>query len=193
MLQVSRNKELKIPKQIKIIERNVNSVEDTIATKQGVATALDKHLNLEELRLKVEKEDRELDVISKLPSNANDLVVITMMKKLTAYVILVTENSPKRYRGVFVNRMQNYCLDALEFLLKANFIRLDSLSNKERREEYQTEAVIQLKLLGYMAMVSESVGCILPRQYKQISMQLAEVINLIVAWRKSDQERWNKH
>lgn len=193
MLQVSRNKELKIPKQIKIIERNANSVEDTAATKQGVATALDKHLNLEELRLKVEKEDRELDVISKLPSNANDLVVITMMKKLTAYVILVTENSPKRYRGVFVNRMQNYCLDALEFLLKANFIRLDTLPHKERREEYQTEAVIQLKLLGYMAMVSESVGCILPRQYKQISMQLAEVINLIVAWRKSDQVRWKKN
>lgn len=193
MIQVSRNKQLKIPKNIVIVTKNVNSVEDTVATKQGVATALDKHLNSEELRLKVEKEDRELGVISKLPSNAHDLIVITMMKKLTAYVILVTENSPKRYRGVFVNRMQNYCLDALEFLLKANFIRIDSPSNKEHRENCQTEAVIQLKLLGYMAMVAESVGCILPRQYKQISIQLAEVINLIVAWRKSDQTRWKKN
>ncbi len=193
MVQVSRNHQLRIPKNIVIVERNVNSVEDEVSTKQGVATALDKHLNLEELKIKMEKEERELETVSKLPSNANDLVVITMMKKLTAYVILVTENSPKKYRGVFVNRMQNYCLDALESLLKANFIRLDSPSNKEHRENNQTEAIIQLKLLGYIAMVAESVGCILPRHYKQISIQLAEVINLIIAWRKSDQARWKRN
>ena len=42
-------------------------------------------------------------------------------------------------------------------------------------------------------MVAENSGCTLNRQYKQISMQLAEAINLIVAWKKSDDERWRKH
>ena len=43
-----------------------------------------------------------------------------------------------------------------------------------------------------IAMVAESSGCILTKQYKQISMQLAEAINLIVAWKKSDDERCRK-
>jgi len=100
--------------------------------------------------------------------------------------------SPKRFRGVFVNRMQNYCLDTIEYLLEANFLRMDCATNKVKREHYQKEAIVKLKLLGYIAMVAESSGCILKKQYKQISMQLAEDINLIVAWKKSDDERWKK-
>ncbi|MBP3461571.1 MAG: four helix bundle protein [Bacilli bacterium] len=193
MLQVSRDSSLKIPKQIEVYEKSSNSVDDTVAVKKAIATANDKKLNTKELKEKVELEDKELEAISKIPSNSNDLIVITVVKKLGAYVIAVTEKSPKKFRGVFINRMQNYCLDTLEFLLEANFIRMDSLTNKTKREELQKEAIVKLKLLGYVAMVAENSGCILNRQYKQISMQLAEAINLIVAWKKSDDERWRKH
>ena len=86
--------------------------------------------------------------------------------------------------------MQNFCLDALEDLLKANYIRMDCLENKTKRENLQKEAIVKLKLLGYVAMLAENSGCILKKQYKQISLQLAEAINLIVAWKKSDDERW---
>lgn len=41
-------------------------------------------------------------------------MVITVVKKLGAYIIAVTEKSPKKFRGVFVVRMQNYCLDTLK-------------------------------------------------------------------------------
>lgn len=193
MLQVNRDSSLKIPKQIEVYEKGSNSVDDTVAVKKAIATANDKKLNTKELKEKVEIEDEELEVISRIPSNSNDLIVITVVKKLGAYVIAVTEKSPKKFRGVFVNRMQNYCLDTLEFLLEANFIRMDSQTNKTKREKLQKEAIVKLKLLGYVAMVAENSGCILNRQYKQISMQLAEAINLIVAWKKSDDERWRKH
>lgn len=193
MLQVSRHSSLKIPKQIEVYEKSSNSVDDTVAVKKAIATANDEKLNTKKLKEKVELEDKELEAISKIPSNSNDLIVITVVKKLGAYVIAVTEKSPKKFRGVFINRMQNYCLDTLEFLLEANFIRMDSQTNKTKREELQKEAIVKLKLLGYVAMVAENSGCILNRQYKQISMQLAEAINLIVAWKKSDDERWRKH
>lgn len=88
--------------------------------------------------------------------------------------------------------MQNYCLDTLEYLLKAGFIRIDSLANKEKRAHYQKEAIIKLKLLGYISMVAENSGCILKKKYKQIFLQLTEAINLIIAWKKSDDERWKK-
>ncbi len=193
MLQVSRNSNLKIPKQIEIHEKNPNSIDDTIAIKKAIATANNEKVNSKVLKEDVEAEDKELNIISKIPSNSNDLIVITVVKKLGAYIIAVTEKSPKKFRGVFVNRMQNYCLDTLEFLLEANFIRMDSQINKTKREELQKEAIVKLKLLGYVAMIAENSGCILRKQYKQISMQLAEAINLIVAWKKSDDERWRKH
>ena len=119
-------------------------------------------------------------------------MVITVVKKLTAYTVAVTEKSPKKFRGVFVNRMQNYCLDTLECLLEANFIRMDAPEKKTKREELQKKAIVKLKVLGYVSMVAESSGCILNKQYKQISIQLAEAVNLIVAWKKSDDERWRK-
>lgn len=88
--------------------------------------------------------------------------------------------------------MQNYCLDTLECLLEANFIRMDAVEKKTKREELQKEAIVKLKLLGYVSMVAENSGCILNKQYKQISIQLSEAINLTVAWKKSDDERWKK-
>ena len=78
------------------------------------------------MKEKIELDDKDLKVIEKVPFNSNDLIVITVAKKLCAYVIAVTEKSPKKFRGVFVNRMQNYCLDTIEYLLEANFIRMDS-------------------------------------------------------------------
>ena len=191
MLQVSRDSNLKIPKKLENVEKNVNSVDDKVAVKQAIALAEDKKIDTEKTKQIVE-EDRELKQISKIPHNANDLMVITVVKKLGAYTVAVTEKSPKKYRGVFVNRMQNYCIDALEYLLEANFIRMDSQTNKTMREEFQKKAIIKMKLLGYISMLAENSNCILKRQYKQISLQLSEAINLIVAWKKSDDERWKK-
>ena len=191
MLQVSRDSNLKIPKKIENVSNNVNTIEDKVAVKQAFATAESEKFNKESITEMVEQ-DKELEQANKIPYNANDLVVITAVKKLGAYTVAVTEKSPKKFRGVFVNRMQNYCLDTLECLLEANFIRMDAIENKTKREELQKEAIVKLKLLGYVSMVAENSGCILKKQYKQISLQLSEAINLIVAWKKSDDERWKK-
>lgn len=191
MLQVSRDSNLKIPKKIENVSNNVNTLEDKVAVKQAFATAENERFNKESITEMVEQ-DKELEQANKIPYNANDLVVITAVKKLGAYTVAVTEKSPKKFRGVFVNRMQNYCLDTLECLLEANFIRMDAIENKTKREELQKEAIVKLKLLGYVSMVAENSGCILKKQYKQISLQLSEAINLIVAWKKSDDERWKK-
>lgn len=188
MLQVSRSGSLKIPKEIEIVEKKINSNKDILEVKKAYFTALNRKFNEEK---EIKKLDNELDIIFKIPTNSNDLIVITVVKKLGAYITTVTQKSPKKFRSVFVNRMQNYCLDTLEYLLKANFIRLDSKENKQKREEYQNEAIIKLKLLGYISMVASISGCILKRQYKQISIQITEAINLVIAWKKSDDSRYN--
>lgn len=191
MLQVSRDSNLKILKKLENFNGTENSVEDIVVVKQAIATAENKRFNKKQIIESVEK-DNELEQVNKLPFNANDLMVITVVKKLAAYTIAVTEKSPKKFRGVFVNRMQNYCLDTLECLLEANFTRMDAIEKKIKRAELQKEAIVKLKLLGYVSMVAENSGCILKKQYKQISIQLSEAINLTVAWKKSDDERWKK-
>ena len=191
MLEVSRANNLRIPKTIKNVGIEINSVEDKVAVKQAIATANNEKYNKEKIKEEVEK-DKELEQVSKIPYNSNDLMVITVVKKLGAYIIAITEKSPAKFRGVFVNRMQNICLETLELLLRANFVRLESEEKKKEREEYQKEAIIKLKMLGYISMIAENSKCILSRQYKQISLQIGEAVNLIAAWKKSDDDRWRK-
>lgn len=191
MLQVSRDNNLKIPKEIENTCVVLNNSEDKLKVKEALATANDLKFNYTEVKNEV-LNDKELDMVNKIPINSNDLIVITTLKKLIAYIIAITEKSPAKFRGVFVNRMQNLSLDALENLLNANFIRLDSVENKKQREEFQKQAIIKLKMLGYISLVAKESNCILMRQYKQIALQIGETINLISSWKKSDDSRFKK-
>ena len=47
-------------------------------------------------------------------NNQSDLIVITKAKELCAYVMTVTQKSPKHFRFTFVTRMQNLSLDVVE-------------------------------------------------------------------------------
>lgn len=190
MLQVNRTNNLKIPKDITNIYPEINTIDDKVNVKQAIATANDEKFDKQKVRKNTES-DLELEIIEKIPFNSNDLIVITVVKKLGAYIIDVTEKSSAKYRGVFVNRMQNLALEVLELLLQANFIRIDSKNNKRKREEYQKDAIVKLKMLGYISMVAENSNCILKKQFKQISIQIGEAINLIASWKKSDDSRWN--
>ena len=190
MLQVNRTNNLKIPKDITNIYPEINTIDDKVNVKQAIATANNEKFDKQKVRKNTES-DLELEIIEKIPFNSNDLIVITVVKKLGAYIIAVTEKSSAKYRGVFVNRMQNLVLEVLELLLQANFIRIDSKNNKRKREEYQKDAIVKLKMLGYISMVAENSNCILKKQFKQISIQIGEAINLIASWKKSDDSRWN--
>jgi hypothetical protein len=49
-----------------------------------------------------------------------------------------------------------------------------------------------LKLLGYMSEVAMKHGCILEKQYEQITKQIYDVQNLLGAWMNSDKKRFIK-
>ena len=187
---MNRTNNLKIPKDITNIYPEINTIDDKVNVKQAIATANNEKFDKQKVRKNTES-DLELEIIEKIPFNSNDLIVITVVKKLGAYIIAVTEKSSAKYRCVFVNRMQNLALEVLELLLQANFIRIDSENNKRKREEYQKDAIVKLKMLGYISMVAENSNCILKKQFKQISIQIGEAINLIALWKKSDDSRWN--
>ena len=117
--------------------------------------------------------------------DSSELLVITRTKRLTAYIMTVTAKSPQRFRFTFVNRMHNYCLDIIENMFMANSLRKDDVKNKFKRKEYQHNAYVKLKLLGYIAFLAYENACILKKQYEEMSLQLSDCVNLLVAWTKA--------
>ena len=121
----------------------------------------------------------------------SELTVITKAKDLCSYIMTVTQKSPKHFRYTFVSRMQNLALSIIENLFRANDVfvsKTDTYSQKERIS-YQRAAMTDLKLLGYMALLSMEQKCILSKQYEQIARQVAECRNLLGAWMNSDRKR----
>ena len=104
----------------------------------------------------------------------------------------VTNKSPKRFRFTLVSRLQNYSLDIIENLFRANetFVGHGDTQSAAERLAYQRKAMTTLKLLGYMSEASMKQGCILPKQYEQMTKQLYDAENLLGAWMNSDRKRY---
>lgn len=86
----------------------------------------------------------------------SDLTVITKAKDLCSYVMTVTEKSPKQFRFTFVSRLQNLALSSIENLFRANdvFVSKTDIHSQKERLSYQRSAMTDLKLLGYIALLS---------------------------------------
>lgn len=80
----------------------------------------------------------------------------------------------------------------MEHLIRANEIYVKEKTQTEiyrKRLEYQREAMIDFKVLGYMAMIAREQECILPRQQEQIAKQVSECRKMLWAWMLSDKKR----
>lgn len=119
------------------------------------------------------------------------LTVVTKARDLCSYVMVITQKSPKRFRFTFVSRLQNLSLSIIENLFRANdvYATKDDFSAQRERLSYQRSALTDLRLLEYIALLSMEQGCILPKQYEQISRQIVDCQNLLGAWMKSDRKR----
>lgn len=110
----------------------------------------------------------------------SELAVITKAKDLCSYVTTVTQKSPKQFRFTFTSRLQNLSLDVIEALYRANdtFVTKENVSAREKRLEFQHQAMTNLKLLAYFSLLAREQNCILPKQYEQISRQSTDCQNL---------------
>lgn len=123
---------------------------------------------------------------------SSDLAVIACAKQLCLYVMQVTEKSPKRFRFTFVTRLQNLSLDVVEQLFRANetFVAKGDLLTAAKRLDFQHRASTSLKMLVYMAEMAASQGCLLAKQYEQISRHAFDVGKLLGGWISSDKRRF---
>jgi len=127
-----------------------------------------------------------------MSTKQSELSVITKAKDLSSYIYTITQKSPKQFRFTLVARLQNYSLDIIEHLYKANdtFVRPGDIRKAEIRRDNQGEAMTYLRLLTHVTQLSMDQGAILPKQYEQITEKIYEVMNLLGAWIKSDEKRY---
>ena len=118
----------------------------------------------------------------------SELQVVTSAKNLCSYVLIATNKSPKTFRFTLVSRLQNLTLDIIENVYRANeiFVQSKNLQNMQKRLEFQHSALTDIKILAYMARLAREQGCILPKQYEQISKLASDCQYLLGAWIKSD-------
>lgn len=185
---ISRKGGLRLPRNVQNDSGPANSSDDLFSVRQGSAIGFDAKFNADAVRAAAD--DAEWNRICQIPIDSSDLIVLTKAKKLGAYIMAISMKSPQKFRATYIARMQNFCLDIVESILRANAIRMDCDSDIRMRFDLQSDVIIKLKMLGYVALLAENAGCILLRQYKQISIQLSDLISLVAAWRKSDNERW---
>ena len=121
----------------------------------------------------------------------SELTVVTKAKDLCSYIMVVTQKSPKHFRYTFVSRMQNLALSVIENLFRANdvFVTKVDTAKKKERLDFQRSAMTDLKVLGYIALLSMEQKCILTKQYEQIAKMVTDCQNPLGAWINSDRKR----
>ena len=126
-----------------------------------------------------------------MEKRTSELTVITRAKELCAYIMTVTQKSPKHFRFTFVSKLQNLSLSIIERLYRANdiFVQKGRMDAWAKRLEYQRSAMTDLRILSYFSMLAMEQGCILSKQYEQIAKYVWDCQNMLGAWMNSDRRR----
>ena len=83
----------------------------------------------------------------------------------------ITHKSPKEYRFAIVSQMQNYILDAVENLYRANAVQL-AQKTIVNHKHYQCKTMTAFRLLGTVDQIGSKQGAITTHQLEQIAMQV---------------------
>ena len=118
------------------------------------------------------------------PPRDKEMAVFTHAKKLSEYIFVITEKSPKKLRWSIVARLQNCSVDVIENLYRANYER-----DTEPRLNYQKSAAVSLSLLDFFAEAAKRKQAINFRQLTIISRELSEVRRLLNGWIKSTKSK----
>ena len=105
-----------------------------------------------------------------------EMAVFTAAKKLSEYIFVITEKSPKKFRWSIISRLQNASIDVIENLYRANYEKGDE------RIAYQKSALVSLNLVDFFTETARSKNAISFHQTEVIARQLVECKKLLNGW-----------
>ena len=110
------------------------------------------------------------------PPKDKEMAVFTNAKKLSEYIFVITEKSPKKLRWSIISRLQNNSVELIECLYRANF------EKDAEREKAQKEALVKLSVLDYYSETAFRMRAITLKQVKIIAVQNSEIKKLLHGW-----------
>jgi hypothetical protein len=123
----------------------------------------------------------------------SELTVVMKAKDLCAYVMNVTQKSPKQFRFTYIGRMQNLSIDIIDQIYRANETYIggkEGMTQIGKRLNHQHGALTDIKILAFIAQLAMEQRCILPKQYEQIAEKATDCQYLLAAWINSDKKRF---
>ena len=118
------------------------------------------------------------------PPRDKEMAVFTHAKKLSEYIFVITEKSPKKFRWSIVSRLQNVSVEVIENLYHANFERETAV-----RLTYQKRAAVSLKLLDFYAETARKKQAITVHQMGVLAQYVSETGKLLNGWIKSTKRK----
>ncbi len=113
-----------------------------------------------------------------------EMAVFTHAKKLSEYIFVITEKSPKKYRWSIISRLQNASVELVENLYRANFERDEAL-----RITFQKCAAVCIKLIDFYAETAGKKQAITIRQTAVLAKHIAETEKLLNGWVRSTKRK----
>ena len=113
-----------------------------------------------------------------------EMAVFTHAKKLSEYIFVITEKSPKKYRWSIISRLQNASVELVENLYRANFERDEAL-----RITFQKCAAVCIKLIDFYAVSARKKQAITIRQTAVLAKHIAETEKLLNGWVRSTKRK----
>ncbi len=113
-----------------------------------------------------------------------EMAVFTHAKKLSEYIFVITEKSPKKYRWSIISRLQNASVELVENLYRANFERDEAL-----RITFQKCAAVCIKLIDFYAETARKKQAITIRQTAVLARHIAETEKLLNGWVRSTKRK----
>lgn len=113
-----------------------------------------------------------------------EMAVFTHAKKLSEYIFVITEKSPKKYRWSIISRLQNASVELVENLYRANFERDDAV-----RVSFQKAAAVCIKLIDFYAETARKKQAITVRQTAVLAKHIAETEKLLNGWVRSTKRK----
>ncbi len=113
-----------------------------------------------------------------------EMAVFTHAKKLSEYIFVITEKSPKKYRWSIISRLQNASVELVENLYRANFERDEAL-----RITFQKCGAVCIKLIDFYAETARKKQAITIRQTAVLAKHIAETEKLLNGWVRSTKRK----
>ncbi len=138
---------------------------------------------MEEKQIDANKVARKPFKVAVPMTGDRELAVFTHAKKLSEYIFIITEKSPKKLRWSIVARLQNCSTQIIEDLYRANFER------NEMRLEYQKKVAVNLSLLNFYAETAKKMQAINLHQMTVMATQIEECRRLLMGWARSTKKQ----